>query len=200
MNKYSLLDLPGEVWKHVSIHPYAPNYQISNYGRVKALAREIIRSGCTKPVWYPAKIMKCGDSTACFCIQNMPEYRVRVDRLVIEAFTGREVSNKDIILHKDGDKFNNALDNLIVMTRSEHIAMLGQNKKVKCIETGEIFNSIRQVAKVFGCDVGNISKVINKKPLIIKGKYFSKKKQTTKELLYHCINKTCKGYHFEFVD
>lgn len=200
MNKYSLLDLPGEVWKPVPIHPYAQNYQVSNYGRVKTLAREVMRAGYTRPLCYPTKIMKYRSKEISFCMQNRPAYKVRIAKLVIEAFTDRKISNKDVVLYKDGDILNNALDNLIIIPKTKHTMLLGYNKKVRCIETGEIFNSITQAAKQFNCNVGNISKVVNKKHLTIKEKYFSKKKQATKELLHHCISKTCKGYHFEFVD
>lgn len=200
MNKYSLLDLPGEVWKPVPIHPYAQNYQVSNYGRVKTLAREVMRAGYTRPLCYPTKIMKYKSKAISLYMQNRPVYKVRIAKLVIEAFTDKKVSNKDIIVYKDGNILNNKLDNLSVMTKSEHANMIGYSKKVRCIETGKIFNSIVEVAKTFNCETGNISRIINKKNLVVRKKYISKKKQITKESICHCISKTCKGYHFEFVD
>lgn len=200
MYSLALKDLPGEIWKPVPIHDYAQNYQVSNYGRVKTLAREVIRPGYTKPLCYPTKIMKYKSKVISFCMQNRPAYKVRVAKLVIEAFTNRKISNKDVVLYKDGDILNNALDNLIVIPKTEHVMMLGYNKKVRCIETGEIFDSITQAGKQLNCNIGNISRIINKKELIFGQNYFSKKKQTIKKVIHRCISKTTKGYHFEFVE
>lgn len=46
---------------------------------------------------------------------------IREQRLVVEAALGRYLSEDEVVHHIDGDKLNNALDNLEVMSRSEHM-------------------------------------------------------------------------------
>ena len=41
-------------------------------------------------------------------------------RLKAKLLLGRELRSNEIVHHKDGDVKNNSIDNLIIMTRSEH--------------------------------------------------------------------------------
>lgn len=44
-----------------------------------------------------------------------------VHRLVVEEFIGRKLKRDEVVHHKDGDKFNNNVWNLQIMTQSEHM-------------------------------------------------------------------------------
>jgi hypothetical protein len=44
-------------------------------------------------------------------------------RLVMEKHLGRKLTSNEVVHHIDGDKWNNDISNLIVMTRQEHIAV-----------------------------------------------------------------------------
>ena len=44
-----------------------------------------------------------------------------IHRLVIENYLGRKLKSRDIVHHKDGNKLNNRLENLEVMTQSRHV-------------------------------------------------------------------------------
>lgn len=44
-------------------------------------------------------------------------------RIVMEEYLGRQLSSDEIIHHIDGDKRNNNIDNLQIVTRAEHIAI-----------------------------------------------------------------------------
>lgn len=59
--------------------------------------------------------------------KKYPYHRMRVNgrlidehRLVMEKHLGRKLSSNEVVHHIDGDKTNNDIDNLQVMTRQEH--------------------------------------------------------------------------------
>lgn len=69
------------------------------------------------------------------------------------------------IHHIDFNKLNNDISNLQLVTPSEHTKIhsincngSGMNKKVLCVETGEIFDSIVQVAKLHNQHASNVSR------------------------------------------
>ena len=92
-----------------------------------------------------------------------------IDRLMLhnyvwEKHNGKKPSGYEIH-HIDFNKINNEIDNLQLVTPSEHTKIhsiatkgLGMNKRVKCMETGEIFNSIAQVAKKHNQHASNVSR------------------------------------------
>lgn len=116
------------------------------------------------------------------------QYTREVHRLVASAFIDGEHTGMDVH-HKDGNKANNKLSNLEYCTRKENVRHAiedglmkpsGFGKKpikVKCIENGKIYNSIRECSKDIGIDQGVLS-------------YHFKDK----------IKATCKGYTFEKVE
>jgi hypothetical protein len=53
-------------------------------------------------------------------------------RLVVERFIGRKLKRSEVIHHIDGDKTNNSIENLQIMTQSDHIkAHQAQERKAK---------------------------------------------------------------------
>lgn len=154
-----------EIWKNII--GWEGFYQISNYGRIKSLARQIKRSNNKKQLFIHEKILNPID------IGN-GYLRVALHRpnKIVNIFCHRLVAihfipnpeNKPCVNHIDGNTKNNHLSNLEWCTHSEnmkHAVQVLKNvvptasrkrfktkpKKVICIETGEIFKSVSSVSK-----------------------------------------------------
>jgi hypothetical protein len=97
-----------------------------------------------------------------------------VHRLVYFLF-GEDYTDALEVNHKDGDKNNNNLSNLEMVTHSQNIQHAWDNKlmyhspqgrlnikkaaeiKVRCVETGELFNSLTEAANYYNISKSGIS-------------------------------------------
>lgn len=184
--------LEGEIWRAVS--GFENYYEVSNLGRVKRLAHTdyYIRSDTGTQVerYVPDKILKFRDTEEYYEINlrvnDLNEYR-RVHRMVAEAF----VPNPDSlpqVNHIDGNKHNNRMENLEWCTSQQNVqhsidvglrrhsrkGIDATAKQVRCIETGQVFNTLKEAAIYFNTNAQYIHERINK-------------------------GKTCHGYHFEIL-
>lgn len=115
---------------------------------------------------------------------NCKKYDRRVHRLVAEAFDDGSHEGMEVT-HRDKNRRNNRLDNLEWSTRKEIIADTFRNgreqthrkKPIRCIETGVVYESIKDCSECMGIDRSSISKRANN-PAV----------------------KSQDGYHFEFVE
>lgn len=162
-----------EVWRDV--HGFEGQYQVSNYGRVK-------RIGKGQGV-QPNRIKRLtnhnsGYLSVAFSRNNIP-YCYLVHRLVAHAFLG-EVDGLDIN-HINGNKHDNMLNNLEIVSRQEnidHAIKLGLintrgEMNSQCKLTWEQVNEIRSryiyrvcsygiLAADYGVDAGTIRNVIKR--------------------------------------
>ena len=176
-----------EEWR--DIEGYEGLYQVSNLGKVKSLDRvdcrgrklkgKIIKQKLTKNGYCEVTLYKNGKSKAYL-----------VHRLVGIAFISNP-NNLPCINHKIDDfqhRSDNRIENLEWCTyeynnnygtRKEKASesMIGKNKgkpniniisenhpkakKIRCITTGEIFNTIRDASKKYNINESNISKCCN---------------------------------------
>lgn len=187
-----------EVWKDIVIekngvlYDFTGKYQVSNYGRVRSLHY------CGKG---PIKVLKQstnnGYMTVCLSSYSKRSYFL-VHRLVATAFLPN-ANNLPEVNHKDEDKTNNHVDNLEWMSKQdnivygtarqrtgeklkgkklseEHKRKIRRSKKVICLETGQVFNTIKEASEWCNTGKANVCSCC-------KGR-----------------NKTAGGYHWEYIE
>jgi hypothetical protein len=155
-----------EIWK--DINGYIGYYQISNYGRVKSLARphgygiisEKIKQTHTSKRGYKRVPLSINAKSKTWFIHT----------LVANAFLIK-TDPKHEVNHMDADKLNNRVDNLEWVSHARnvrhaadnnllHSGRNGKHKRAKKVQhkiTGEIFSSIADAAKAYDIHVSNLA-------------------------------------------
>lgn len=189
-------NLDGEIWK--DIDGYEGYYQVSNMGRVKSLDRQIHRKN-GKDVFVSGTIMALqtnhGYSTVRLRLGNTRK-NVKVHRLVATSFIPNP-NNLPEVNHIDENKQNNHVENLewctheynsnfgtrnirTNITKSNNPAIkdicrlngMKSAKKIICINTGEVYDSIRGASRCTGIQHQSIIKVCKGKIKSIHGYIF----------------------------
>lgn len=154
-----------EIWKIIE---WSPDFEISNYGRVKSYKQDKINGKIIKATVERGKYLSVQ-------LPNIYTGKIKhagVHRLVAEAFIPNP-ENKPQVNHIDENPSNNRLDNLEWATTKENCnhgtrskrsgeARRGQpkpslQKRVRCVDTDEIFSSLKEDMEKTGA--GNINKV-----------------------------------------
>lgn len=147
------------------------NYEVSSEGRVRnKKTGRIIKTS----------INERGYEYVCLR-DNGLQYTRRVHRLIADSFIEGDHDKLDVA-HLDGDRSNNRVDNLIVKTRSENMQdsfrkgrrQTHRMKRIMCVETGEIFESITDCAKKMGTSREAVSRCVNNQALANKDGYHFK--------------------------
>ena len=159
----------NEEWR--DIEGYEGLYQVSNLGRVKSLNYNRTKS---------EKILKTAMRRGYLGVTLFKDGKPKtfmVHRLVAMMFINNP-EKLPVVNHKDEDKLNNNADNLewctilynnCYGTRLERVSdknrgknnpMYGKpshnRKKVKCITTGEVFDSIHEASQKYKCNPSHI--------------------------------------------
>lgn len=147
-----------EEWRMISGFP---KYEVSNKGR--------IRNAKTGRIMKPS-VDSRGYKSVCLRKDGLSHSR-RIHKLVTESFVG-DADNNDVI-HIDRDRSNNDLDNLQINTRSQNMRSIYHNgrkqihrmKKIVCVETGEVFESITECAVAMNTSRQAVSRCVNNSAL-----------------------------------
>lgn len=162
-----------ELWSVIDDYP---NYSVSSLGRIRNnTTGRFIKP---RPAWN-------GYMRVCLYDGHGRPQEALVHRLVARAFCEGFTDELDVN-HIDGSKHNNDMGNLEWCTRSDNLKHayktgLAKSPRNRCrpvriVETGEVFESVRDCARFLGCMHSNISLCLNG------------------------YQNTCYGYHFEFVE
>lgn len=162
-----------EIWK--DIKGFEGLYQVSNFGRIKNLDKIVIGklpNGQLINKIYKEKIKliknnKKGYLRVGLTDGNYIRNAYQIHRLVAETFIINP-ENKKEVNHINGIKTDNHVENLEWVTRYENITHAiktglydNKNKKVKCIETGIIYNSIIDASRLLNINSSCIVRCCN---------------------------------------
>lgn len=171
-----------EIWK--PIEGFESYYMVSSLGNIKALTREVkfthAVTGKRHNRTTKETILKKGNTRGGYKHVNLSkDLRAkcyRVCRLVAKAFIPNP-ENKPQVNHKNGIKFDDRAENLEWVTASENMQHASNNglvrylrgsenpgsKKVRCLKTGNIYDSITAYSKANNIDSSNVSRFLSGK-------------------------------------
>jgi len=159
----SLENLEGETWK--DIEGWEGYYQASNMGRVKSFGRTVIFGNNIRHT--KDKILKPSKRPDNYYVVWLTKDERKeihnLHRLIAEVFIHNDDPiNKNDVDHKDGNSLNNRVENLRWTTRKENLnnrkrKRQGGSKKIICITTGEIFNTLKEAGEKYDLAYYNIS-------------------------------------------
>lgn len=80
-------------------------------------------------IWCPLLYLKKGDFVKYYKAKKIDGVKCDEHRILMEQHLGRKLEHNEVVHHINGNKFDNELSNLKVMTRSEHSRLHQSGKK-----------------------------------------------------------------------
>ena len=175
-----------EIWK--DIKGYEGIYQVSNKGNIKRLKRVVNTWNAYKTL--DERKLKLSICNRYYSV-GLKGKSYSVHRLVAKAFIPNP-ENKPQVNHKNENKLDNRVENLEWCSAKENVNYgtcierrakkqretkcqinnKATSKKVRCLETGKVFESINDARRIMGLDGSSISKVCKGKNKSTKGYTF----------------------------
>ncbi len=194
-----------ENWK--AVKGYEGLYEVSDKGRVKGLKRNRVLKNIVDSLGY-VKVS--------LCKENKPKAH-KIHRLVAEHFL--EPSKYKIVNHIDGNKENNAVENLEWCSHSANrkhacdtgLATKKEGRLIMCNETKKVYKGIMSAARSICISHTMISAIVNGGNGTAKGFTFSNtdslngQKYAIGEKLYYINgvykskNEWCEAYHVSYI-
>lgn len=141
------LDERIDVMEHWKVVDSYKNYEVSTKGRVRNVGTGQIKAQFDNGNGYLYVNLS----------RNGKKKNFRVSRLVATAFIPNP-DNLPEVDHIDRNPYNNCVENLRWADRTTQVDNRVQEKRVRCVETGIIYESILQASVETGCDDSAISK------------------------------------------
>lgn len=138
-NDISLEDFPGEIWRDVVC--YEGLYEVSNKGRVKSFQHKVVK------IRIP---QKHGEYFALGLSKFGKQKTICIHALVAKAFIPNP-ENKPFVNHRDGDKYNNCVENLewsTVAENTQHAYDTGLAKALRGAKNGGAKFTEEQVKEI----------------------------------------------------
>lgn len=138
------------------------NYAVSNFGNLRRQTKG--------RKTYPGKVLKTQKIPNGYLVYNatIPQARTKmfyIHRLVFSAFNGLIPKDREIN-HLDGDKLNNKIDNLELVTRKENCKHALDSGLVRGIKYSEVQDKMHDLAnkntKITATELASIFKVSHK--------------------------------------
>lgn len=150
-----------EIWK--DIEGYENRFQISNTGKVKQLSEVIVSKQSGEQYIIPDTMLRPHINDGYLYI-NFDNKSFMLHRLVAQAFIPN-LENKPIVSFIDDNKLNVDSSNLEWLTHSEMIHKQHRTNKppryrgkpIKCIETGQTFDNMKDASIQTGVGYESIS-------------------------------------------
>jgi hypothetical protein len=125
-----------EIWK--SVKNYEGAYEVSNFGNVRTIKKQVQVLKPYKHHYYNVKLYKDGKAT-----------NHSIHQLVAIAFLNHEPSKHKVVVdHINEDKFDNRLENLQLISHRENLSRSKKNKSSKYTGVRKKYNKFEAQATV----------------------------------------------------
>ncbi len=124
----------GEIGKIVGITPSGVRKYFLKYGIQRRKNTDFLTCAQKNPKWKGERLIRSNGYVTIWCPDHPNAHkdgRIYEHQLVMEKHIGRYLRSDEVVHHIDGDKSNNDINNLMLLTNSEHAKLHAILKKAK---------------------------------------------------------------------
>lgn len=138
-----------------------PRYEVGDNGDIRNAKTGRVLKACINDRGY---------KTVCLYDDSGKPYTKRVGRIVAETFHECDHTGLDAA-HIDGNKLNTRADNMEWRNRKDLTRPSTNSKKIRCVETGVVYNSVAECSRITGINISSISRSANGSRINVRGGY-----------------------------